>query len=115
MIVAYILDGALFIPVVFTHNLAVAVFFLALTNACVLLEVTQIVGWRTRVTPEELVGRVFGAARLVVLVGTVPGAILGGLLADHYGARIPIAISGFGYLAMAFAISLFPAIRREAR
>ncbi len=115
MVVAYVLDGALFIPVVFTHNLAIAVFFLALTNACVLLEVTQIVGWRTRVTPEELVGRVFGAARLVVLVGTVPGAILGGLLADRYGARLPIAISGFGYLAMAIAISLFQAIRREAR
>jgi MFS family permease len=115
MMVAYALDGALFVPVVFTHSLVVAVFFIALTNACVLLEVTQLVGWRTRITPEGLVGRVFGAARLVVLVGTVPGAVLGGLLADRYGARLPMGVAGFGYLAMAFAISLFPSIRREAR
>jgi MFS family permease len=115
MIVAYIIDGVFFMPVAFTHNLAVAVFFLALTNACVLLEVTQLVGWRTRLIPEDLVGRVFGAARLITLGGTVPGAIVGGFLADRYGARLPIIISGFGYLAMALAISLFPAIRRETR
>jgi len=113
--VAYILDGALFIPVTVTHSLVVAVIFLSLTNACVLLEVTQIVGWRMRVVPEELVGRVFGASRLVVLLGTVPGAILGGLLADRYGARLPIVISGVGYLAMAAMIGFFPAVRREAR
>jgi MFS family permease len=115
MIVAYVIDGAFFMPVAFTHNLAVAVFFLSLTNACVLLEVTQIVGWRTRITPQELVGRVFGVSRLVVLAGTVPGAIVGGILADRYDARLPIVISGLGYLAMALAIALFPAIRRETR
>ena len=115
MIVAYVVDGVLFMPVAFTHSLGVAIFFLALTNACVLLEVTQLVGWRTRLIPEDLVGRVFGAARLITLGGTVPGAIVGGFLADRYGARLPIILSGFGYLAMALAISLFPAIRREAR
>ena len=115
MIVAYVVDGLFFIPVAFTHNLAVAVFFLALTNACVLLEVTQIVGWRTRITPEELVGRVFGASRLVVLCGTVPGAFSAACWPTGTARAYPIVISGFGYLAMALAISLFPAIRREAR
>ena len=52
-------------------------------------------------------------ARLVA--DLVPGAILGGLLADRYGARLPIVISGVGYLAMAAMIGFFPAVRREAR
>jgi MFS family permease len=115
MIVAYALDGLLFVPVMFTHNLIVAIFFLALTNTCVLFEVTQIIGWRIRITPTDLVGRVTAAARLVALVGTVPGAILGGWLADHHGARFPIIISGFGYLALALLIWLYPSMRREAR
>ena len=115
LVVAYALDGLLFVPVMVTHSLAVAVTFLALTNACLLFEIAQIVGWRMRVTPEELVGRVFGAVRLVILLGTVPGALIGGALADRYGARTPIVISGVGYLVMALAVAAFPAIRRERR
>ena len=113
--IAYVLDGALFVPVMFARDLRVAIPFLALTNACVLFEVAQIVGWRMRVTPEALVGRVFGAVRLVVLLGTVPGALIGGYLADRYGARTPIVVSGVGYLAMALAIACTPTIRRECR
>ncbi|GAC1303307.1 MAG: MFS transporter [Vulcanimicrobiaceae bacterium] len=115
MIVAYALDGIMFVPVMVTHWLPVAVTFLAITNACVLFEIAQIVGWRMRVTPEAMVGRVFGAVRLVVLIGTVPGALLGGALADRYGARTPIVVSGIGYLAMALVVAAFPAIRRERR
>ena len=115
MIVAYALDGCLFVPVMFTHDLAVAIVFLALTNACVLFEIAQIVGWRMRVIPEQLVGRVFGVVRLIVLIGTVPGALLGGLFADRYGARMPIIVSGVGYLALALAVAAFPSVRRERR
>lgn len=115
IVVAYALDGVLFVPVVFTHDLAVAIGFLSLTNGCVLFEIVQIVGWRMRVTPAELIGRVFGAVRLVALGATVPGAILGGLLADRYGARLAIVVSGAGYLTLALAIAAIPAIRRERR
>lgn len=115
LVVAYALDALMFVPVMLTHRLEVAVTFLALTNACVFFEIAQIVGWRMRVTPQALVGRVFGAVRLVVLVGTVPGALLGGYLADRYGARTPIVVSGIGYLAMGLIIASFPAIRRERR
>ena len=80
-----------------------------------LFEIAQIVGWRMRVTPDDVVGRVFGAVRLVVLIGTVPGALIGGALADRFGARVPIVVSGIGYLAMALAIAAFPAVRRERR
>jgi MFS family permease len=113
--IAYALDGLVFLPVMFTHRLAVAIVFLALANACFLFEVGQIVGWRMRVTPEDLVGRVFGAARLVVLIGTVPGALIGGALADRYGARAPIILAGFGYLGMALFAAALPALRRERR
>ena len=115
LIVAYALDGVLFIPVMLTHDLAVAIAFLSLTNGCVLFEIAQIVGWRMRVTPAELVGRVFGAVRLVALGATVPGAIVGGLLADRYGARVAIVVAGAGYLTLALAIAAVPAIRRERR
>ena len=88
---------------------------MAITNGCVLFEIAQIVGWRMRVIPEGLVGRVFGAVRLVVLCGTVPGAIVGGALADHFGARVPIIVSCVGYLVMALVVAWLPALRRERR
>jgi MFS family permease len=112
---AYLADGLLFVPVALTHDLRIAVAFMAITNGCVLFEIAQIVGWRMRVIPEDLVGRVFGAVRLVVLCGTVPGAIVGGALADRFGARVPIIVSCAGYLVMAVVVSLLPAIRRERR
>jgi predicted MFS family arabinose efflux permease len=115
LIVAYALDGLLFVPVMCSHRLDVALVFLSLTNGCALFEIAQIVGWRMRVTPAELVGRVFGAVRLVALGGTVPGALLGGLIADRYGARSAIVVAGAGYLVMALAIAAAPAIRRERR
>ena len=115
LILAYALDGLLFLPVMFAHSLVVAVVFLALTNACVLFEIGQIVGWRMRVIPEHLIGRVFGAVRLIVIIGMVPGALVGGALADRYGPRVSIVISGIGYLALALAVPLIGAIRRERR
>jgi len=115
LIVAYVLDGILFLPVMVTHRLDVAIAFLSLTNGCVLFEVAQIIGWRVRVTPADLVGRVFGAVRLVALGGTVPGAIVGGILAERYGARSAIVVAGAGYLVMAIAIASLPAVQRERR
>ncbi len=115
VIISYALDGLFFVPVMVTHNLSIAVGFFAITNACVLFEIAQIIGWRMRVTPEEMVGRVFGAVRLVVLVGTVPGALIGGALADRYGARFSVMVSGGGYLVMALLIAAVAPIRRERR
>jgi len=112
---AYAVDGVLCMPLMFTHSFAVAITFLTLTNACVLFEITQIIGWRVRVIPDETIGRVTGAARLVALAGTVPGAIVGGALADRYGARVPIIVSCVGYLVMALTVWASPALRRESR
>jgi MFS family permease len=68
-----------------------------------------------RVIPEDLVGRVFGAVRLIVLIGTVPGALVGGALADRFGPRTSIVISGIGYLAIALSVPAIAAVRRERR
>ena len=113
--IAYLVDAVAFLPVMFTHDLTIAIAFLTLTNACVLFEIAQVVGWRMRVTPEALVGRVFGAVRLVLNIGTVPGALVGGYLADRYGARIPIIVAGTGYLLMAAIIAVVPSVRNERR
>lgn len=113
--ISYAIDALLFLPVMFVHRLDVAIVFLSLTNVCVLFEIAQIIGWRMRITPEHLVGRLFGATRLVVLIGTVPGTLIGGALADRYGARAPIIVAGFGYLATAILAAALPAIRRERR
>jgi MFS family permease len=108
-------DALLFVPVMFTHDLRVAIVFLALTNALVMFEIAQIVGWRLRVIPEELVGRVFGAVRFVVLIGAAPGSLLGGVLADRFGARVPIVVSGIGYMVVAGLVWCLGAVRREQR
>ncbi len=115
LVIAYALDGLLFVPVMLTSNLLVLLVFNTLTYGCVLFEITQIVGWRIRITSEEMVGRVTAAARLVALAGTVPGAIIGGYLGDHYGPRSAIILSGVGYLLMALVVGSFSAVRRESR
>lgn len=115
LLIAYALDGFFFLPIVFTHDLRIAILTVAITNGCVLFEIAQIIGWRMRITPEEAVGRVFGAARFVAMAGTVPGAILAGYLADRYDARLPIAISAAGYFATALVLWFARALREDAR
>ena len=113
--IAYLGDGLLYLPVPFVHDLRLAIVFAALANGCLLFEIAQIVSWRIRVTPHDMVGRVFGAVRLVALIGTVPGALLGGVLADRYGARFATLVGALGYLALAASIGALPHVRRDRR
>lgn len=115
LLVAYVLDGLLWLPTIWTHSLAVAVGCIALCSACGAYEVTAIVSWRMRIIPEELVGRVFGVARLLVLVGMFPGSVLGGAVADHYGTRVAMGISGFGFLIIALSLALSRAVLKDRR
>jgi MFS family permease len=115
LVASYAIDGLLFIPLTITHRFGLAVAFLALGHAFGTFEITHILGWRMRIIPEELVGRVFGAVRLVVMSGIVPGLILGGYLTDHYDARLAIEITTAGYLLMAPIAWMIPAMRHEAR
>lgn len=113
--IAYVVDAVLFLPVIFVHNVWVVGIFWALSNACANFEVSQIIGWRMRVVPEEAIGRVMGAVRLMVLCGMPPGVLAAGWIADHIGAHPAMAISGFGFVVIAFAALATPAIRNETR
>jgi hypothetical protein len=87
----------------------------ALANACAQFEMAQIIGFRLRVIPEEMVGRVFGAVRLFVLCGMAPGIVTFGWIADRFSAHIAMDVAAAGYLAIAFAAVASPAIRDERR
>lgn len=113
--VSYAIDALLFVPVVITNNMWIAGVFWAIANACAQFEVAQIVGFRLRVTPEELVGRVFGAVRLFVLCGIAPAVVIFGYVADRFGAHTAMWMSAAGYLVIAFVAIMCPAIRNERR
>jgi MFS family permease len=113
--VAYFIDAVIFLPVVFTRNMWVAGIFWALANACAQFEIAQIIGFRLRVTPPEMVGRVFGAVRLFVLCGMAPGVVAFGWIADRFSAHVAMDIAAAGYLAIAVAAIAAPAIREENR
>lgn len=113
--VAYVLDGLFWLPVIWTHSLAVAVLSVTLCSACSAFQITTIVGWRMRVIPEALIGRVFGVIRLIVLLGMVPGSMSGGAIADRWGPRTVMAISGFAFVALALNLCRSRALRDERR
>lgn len=77
--------------------------------------VSATLGWRMRIIPEDTVGRVFGAARLLVLAGTLPGALAGGAVADGYGARAAIILSAVGAIIVSACVLANRTIREEAR
>jgi MFS family permease len=113
--VAYAIDGLIFVPVVFLHSLWLVVLFWALASGSAAFSTTQIVSWRMRIIPQESISRVFGAVRLIVLIGVVPGTVLGGYLADHYYVRLPVIVSTFGYLVLASMALSSPAVWRDNR
>jgi MFS family permease len=113
--VALTLDSVLFLPVILTRDMWIAGAFWAVANACANFEVAQIVGFRLRIIPEDLVGRVFGAVRLFVLCGIPPGAMIFAYLADRYNAHFAMTIAALSYLAIAIGAIANPAIRQERR
>src|SRR5579872_244484 len=113
--IAYAIDGIIFLPVMFTHRLWVAASFFAMATAGASFEMAQIISWRMRVVPLEMIGRVFGAVRLIALIGVVPGTLFGGYLADDYGVRSAIAVSAIGYLVIALGAIAISAVRNERR
>jgi MFS family permease len=113
--VAYALDALLFLPVVLVSNIWLAAAFWGTSNALANFELAQIIGFRMRVTPPDLVGRVMGAVRLLVLAGMAPGVLVFGWVADHRSPHAAMAIAAAGYIVVAFVALLSPAIRNETR
>ena len=115
MIAAYFLDGLGWLPLPWTNSVWAAIGGVAFSSLCSGYVVTSIVSWRMRVIPAELVGRVFGVIRLVVLVGILPGSVLGGWLSDHAGVRTTILISAVGFFAFTALLAFSRTLRRERR
>jgi MFS family permease len=113
--IAYAIDALIFTPIIFMHSLWLVTAFWTLANAGAGFETTQIVSWRMRIIPQASVGRVFGAVRLIVLIGIVPGSVLGGYLAQLYGPRLPLIVATVGYLLLALGAFALPAVRRDTR
>ena len=113
--VAYLIDAFVFIPVVITSNIWIAALFWAAANAVANFEIAQIIGFRIRVTPEEMVGRVMGAVRLLVLSGMTPGVLIFGYVADRYAPHAAMWIGCIAYVVIALVAVASPAIRNETR
>jgi MFS family permease len=112
---AYLIDALLFIPVVLVSNIWLAAFFWASSNALANFEIAQIIGFRMRVTPEHMVGRLMGAVRLLVLAGMAPSVTFFGWVADHRSPHVAMSIACIGTAVVAIAAFLTPAIRNEPR
>lgn len=115
IVIAYLVDAVAWLPLAWAPSLPAAVAIVTLCSACSAYQVTSVVSWRMRVIPEALVGRVFGVARLIVVVGMFPGSLLGGALADALGTRPVMAISGFAFLAVALVLATSKTVRAERR
>ena len=112
---AYAVDAFIFLPVVFAHELWFGVAFFAMASACGTFEIAQIVAWRMRVAPHDKVGRVSAAVRLIALIGLVPGTLIGGWIAQAYGARDAMWVSGIGWMLTALYAWAIPALRHDDR
>jgi MFS family permease len=112
---AYLLDALFFIPVVLVSNIWLAAFFWASSNALANFEIAQIIGFRMRVTPEHMVGRLMGAVRLLVLAGIAPSVMFFGWVADHRSPHVAMAIACIGAAVVAVGALFTPAIRNESR
>jgi MFS family permease len=115
LIVAYVLDAIAWIPIAWAHDLRFAVACGSLSAAFSAYEITSIVAWRMRVIPDEMVGRVFGVIRLLVLIGMFPGSLLGGVATDAFGPRTVMAFSGISFLVLAGNLLAVRAVREERR
>ncbi|HEY4441475.1 MAG TPA: MFS transporter [Candidatus Elarobacter sp.] len=115
LLASFFLDGLGWLPLPFTHSLPLAIAGVTASSICAGYRVTTVVSWRMRIIPEEMIGRVFGVARLWVLAGIFPGSILGGWFADTIGVRPTMLISAYGYALLAVLLTASPAVRRERR
>jgi MFS family permease len=113
--IAYVLDALLFLPVVLVRNVWLVAFFWAASNTVANFEIAQIIGFRMRVTPEHMVGRVMGAVRLFVLSGIAPGVLVFGWVADRHSPHAAMWIACVGYIVIALLALMTPAIRNETR
>jgi predicted MFS family arabinose efflux permease len=72
-----------------------------------------VIGYRTAVTPDHLVGRVSSVARNIALLMQPFGALAAGLVLGAYSARTAVVLLGIICLALATFSTLSPSIRNS--
>jgi predicted MFS family arabinose efflux permease len=70
-----------------------------------------VIGYRTAVTPDHLIGRVSSVARNLALLAQPLGPLVAGLLLGAYSGRLTILVLGGICVALAIASTLSPSIR----
>jgi MFS family permease len=68
---------------------------------------------RQAVTPGPLLGRMTATMRWLILLPSIPGALLGGWIGEHIGLRVALAAGGVGALVLAFAGWRFTRVPRQ--
>ncbi len=107
-----IMHGLLFIPVVASSNFWVNLVFWCATDLTGAAAATQMISWRIRITPKDKVGRVIGAIRVLILIGSVPSAFLAGNLAQDSVSKVLVLVAVF-YVVFGL-VSIVPRMRAEA-
>jgi predicted MFS family arabinose efflux permease len=85
---------------------AVAASFLA--SGCIIVQIVVQVSFQQAVVPAALLGRVNATMNLFYWGGAPVGALLGGVVADRFGARAMLWVAGVGVLAAAFWLLASP-------
>jgi MFS family permease len=70
---------------------------------------------RQAVTPEPLLGRMTSTMRWLILLPSIPGALLGGWLGEHLGLRWALAAGGVGAIALGLAGWRFSRLPQQTR
>ena len=113
--IAYIFDALFWAPTIWTHSLIVAIVSMSLAAACGTYAISSLIAWRMRIIPEEMIGRVFGVIRLIVLIGMLPGSLAGGYIGDHIGTRVAMLVSSIGYAITVLWIISIKRLRDDRR
>jgi MFS family permease len=71
-----------------------------------------VIGYRTAVTPDHLVGRVSSVARNIALLAQPVGPLVAGVLLGAYSGRVTVLVFGGICVALAVASTISPSIRR---
>jgi MFS family permease len=112
---AYVVDAVAWLVPAWSNSMWLAVASIAFASVAGGYYVTTIISWRMRILHEDVVGRTFGVVRFVVLLGILPGSLVGGWLGDHIGVRETIGLSAVGFLAIAAIMTTSRVIRDERR
>jgi len=110
-----VLWGALLCPLLFIHQLPLAMLFLGLAGASWAPYTPMETTLLQRLVPAEIRGQVFGARHSLVVAAAPLGAALGGVLLQYLSAPLVIAISGVACILAGLGGLASPSLRHLQR